>query len=59
MIPLLKWGGCYNYIGSFFSDVPMGRRFYKWEVTRNGNTETFFDTIYLEAGETRTYEINY
>jgi hypothetical protein len=34
-------------------------RYYRWEVTRSGITETFYDTIYLEAGEQRTYEILY
>lgn len=57
--PIKIGEGCYSYIGSFYSDVPMGQRFYKWEVTRNGLTETFYDTIYLNAGEYKTYEINY
>jgi hypothetical protein len=51
--------GCANYQASSFSNVPMGNFIHKWIVTRNGNTETFYDTIYLNAGETRTYEINY
>lgn len=51
--------GCYSYEGSEFSDIPMGGTYYKWEVTRNSLTETFYDTIHLNAGEYKTYEINY
>lgn len=51
--------GDYSYVGSDFSSVPMGERYYKWEVTRNNVTNTYYDTIYLNAGEYRTYEINY
>jgi hypothetical protein len=51
--------GCVNWETNGYSDVPMGIRFYKWEVTRNSLTETFYDTIYLNAGEYKTYEINY
>ncbi len=51
--------GCVNWETNGYSDLPMGNVFYRWEVTRNSNTEIFYDTIYLEAGEYRTYEINY
>ena len=51
--------GCYSYEGSNFSDVPMGGTYYRWEVTRNGLTQIFYDTIYLNSGEYKTYEINY
>ncbi|GAA0876091.1 hypothetical protein GCM10009118_25010 [Wandonia haliotis] len=42
-----------------YSRVPMGKRYYRWEVTRNGITEIFYDTIYYPAGDYVTYEINY
>lgn len=51
--------GCYQYESSSFSDVPMGEIYYRWEVTRNGVTEEFHDTIYLEESEQKVYEINY
>lgn len=50
---------CYFYEATSFSEVPMGERYYRWEVTRSGTTEVFQDTIYLEEGEQRVYEINY
>ncbi|WP_343788054.1 hypothetical protein, partial [Wandonia haliotis] len=52
-------GGCYFFESEGFNDVPMGERYYRREVTRNGITEIFYDTIYLNAGEFYTYEINY
>jgi hypothetical protein len=51
--------GCVNWESNGYSDLPMGEIKYKWEVTRNGITNTFYDTIYLSEGEYRTYEINY
>jgi hypothetical protein len=51
--------GCYQYESSSFSDVPMGGIYHRWEVTRSGNTETFYDTIYLQEGEQKVYEILY
>jgi len=51
--------GCYSYEGVSFSDVPMGEIYYRWEVTRTSGTEIFYDTIYLDAGEYKTFEINY
>jgi hypothetical protein len=50
--------GCYE-LESDFSNVPMGERYYKWEVTKNGFTNTYFDTVDLAAGETRIFQINY
>lgn len=52
-------GGNYSYVGYDFSSVPMGERYYKWEVTRNNVTNIYYDTIYLNPGEYKTYEINY
>jgi hypothetical protein len=57
--PIKEGGGCYSYLGSYFSDVPIGSRYYKWEVTRNNITNTYYDTIYLSPGEYKTYDINY
>ena len=51
--------GCYFYESSEYSDIPMGEIYYKWEVTRSGGTNIFYDTITLNAGEYKTYEINY
>jgi hypothetical protein len=51
--------GCFEYESTEYSHIPIGAHYYKWEVTRNGSTDTFYDTLYLEAGEYKTYEINY
>lgn len=57
--PIREGDGCYYFEPSHYSDVPTGRRFYRWEVTRSGITEEFHDTIYLEESEQKVYEINY
>ncbi|MEX2482977.1 MAG: hypothetical protein WED10_00355, partial [Brumimicrobium sp.] len=51
--------GCVSLESDNFLEYPMGERYYKWEVTRSGTTETFHDTIYLEENEQRVYEILY
>ncbi|MEX1190745.1 MAG: hypothetical protein WEA99_02145 [Brumimicrobium sp.] len=51
--------GCVNVESDNFISYPMGRRYYRWEVTRSGTTEVFQDTIYLEENEQRVYEILY
>ena len=51
--------GCTYWETNGFSDIPMGRRFYRWEVTRSGITTIYHDTVYYPPGEYITYEINY
>lgn len=51
--------GCYQFTASGHSKVPMGARYYRWEVTKNAITTIFYDTIYLAEGEYKTYTINY
>ncbi|PWH84762.1 hypothetical protein [Brumimicrobium oceani] len=51
--------GCAFWESNGYSEVPMGEQYYKWEVTRSGITEIFYDTIYLQEGEQKVYEINY
>lgn len=51
--------GCAFWESDGYSNIPMGEQYYKWEVTRNNITNTYYDTIYLNAGEYKTYEINY
>ncbi|PWH84756.1 hypothetical protein [Brumimicrobium oceani] len=51
--------GCVYWESNGYSTVPMGEQYYRWEVTRSGNTSTYYDTIYLQEGEQRMYEINY
>jgi hypothetical protein len=51
--------GCVSLESDNFLDYPMGERYYKWEVTRSGITEIYYDTIYLQENEYKTYEINY
>ena len=50
--------GCVNFESDYLG-VPMGRLALRWEVTKNITTTTYHDTIYLEEGEQRVYEINY
>jgi hypothetical protein len=52
-------GGCYSFLASSFSSVPMGEIYWKWEVTRNSITNIYYDTIYLSPGEYKVYDINY
>ncbi|MNY48932.1 hypothetical protein D3C86_1843090 [compost metagenome] len=56
---MLDETGCYQFTASGHSKLPMGRRYYRWEVTRNGVTTIFRDTLYLAEGEYKTYTINY
>src|SRR5690554_1739113 len=51
--------GCAFWETNGYSNVPMGKKYYRWEVTRSGNTTTYYDTIYLQEGEQKLYEINY
>jgi hypothetical protein len=51
--------GCYQFTASGYSKVPMGARYYRWEVTKNAVTTIFYDTLYLAEGEYKTYTINY
>ena len=51
--------GCNGYVGDHFSEVPFGKYYFEWEVTRNNITNTYYDTIYLSPGEYKTYDINY
>lgn len=56
---MLNESGCYQYTASGHSKLPMGARYYRWEVTKNAVTTVFYDTIYLAEGEYKTYTINY
>jgi hypothetical protein len=51
--------GCYTFEQAHWSDVPMGKRYYKWEVTRSTGTTVTYDTIALNQGEQKVYNINY
>lgn len=51
--------GCALWESNGYSKIPMGEQYYRWEVTRSGTTDIFHDTIYLEEGEQRVYEILY
>ena len=51
--------GCYDYAPSSYTKLPMGGRYYRWEVTKSGITTIFHDTIYLSEGEYKTFTINY
>jgi len=51
--------GCAYWETNGYSEILMGNQYYKWEVTRGGITEVFYDTVFYSAGEQSTYEINY
>ncbi len=51
--------GCYTFEQGHWSDVPMGKRYYKWEVTRSTGTTVTYDTVSLNQGEQKVYNINY
>ncbi len=56
---MINESGCYQYTASGHSKLPMGARYYRWEVTKNAVTTIFYDTVYLAEGEYKTYTINY
>lgn len=51
--------GCYSFEWPEFSQVPIGERYYKWEVTKNSVTNVFYDTINLVENQYFVYQINY
>lgn len=51
--------GCAYWETNGYSDIAMGNVYFRWEVTRSGSTNTYYDTVYYAPGEYRTYEINY
>ncbi|MCC6700234.1 MAG: hypothetical protein IT221_01850 [Fluviicola sp.] len=53
------YNGCQDYTMPNFVQVPMGYWFFTWEVTKNGITNNFSDTIFLSPNEQRFYEFNY
>lgn len=42
-----------------YHNINYGNLHYKWEVTRNGVTTTFYDTQYYDKGQRYTYQIDY
>jgi hypothetical protein len=56
---MIDESGCYYYNPNSFSKVPMGARYYRYEVTRDGVTTVFRDTVFIGKNEQKIYEINY
>jgi len=54
-----EYYGCNDFVMPNFTQVPMGKWVFEWEVTKNNITNYFSDTIFLNAGEYKYYEINY
>ena len=50
--------GCNSFLGGY-NKVPMGKIYFSWHVIRNGITNIYSDTIYLDEGEQETFTINY
>lgn len=51
--------GCTQTISPEYFEVLMGKYHFWWNVTKNGITTTYHDTIFLNKGEYKVYEINY
>lgn len=51
--------GCEQTISPSYFSVIMGKYHFWWKVTKNNVTNTYNDTIYIQAGEYKTYTINY
>ena len=54
-----EYYGCTDYTMPNYVEVPMGKWFFEWQVTKNNITSNFYDTIFLSSGEQKFYEINY
>ena len=54
-----EYNGCEDYTTSDFISVPMGKWYFSWSVTKNGITNNYNDTLFLNAGENKYYEFNY
>lgn len=55
----MEGNGCYESDDNSFADVPMGDRYYKIEITKNGQINSYFDTITLQENEEYVYVIDY
>ncbi len=53
------YDGCTDYTMNEYTQVPEGKWFFKWSVTKNNQTTDYYDTIYLNPGEYKYYEFNY
>ncbi|MDF3029261.1 MAG: hypothetical protein K0S23_3568 [Fluviicola sp.] len=53
------YDGCTDYTMPDFVQVPMGNWYFTWNVTKNGITNSYADTVFLAAGEYKYYEFNY
>ena len=53
------YDGCIDYTMPDYVQVPMGYWYFSWDVTKNGITNSFSDTIFLNVGEQKYYEFNY
>jgi hypothetical protein len=51
--------GCNGYYTEDYSTVPIGKYFHKWIVTKNGVTNTYYDTVSVGENEYITFDVNY
>ena len=56
---IINLDGCIDIPGDIWIEHPMGNRYYRWEVNKNGITQIYYDTIYIAPGEQRVYEAFY
>ncbi|MBU2019367.1 MAG: hypothetical protein KJ941_06960 [Bacteroidetes bacterium] len=50
--------GCDNFYGDYFG-LPMGSYTYDWKVTRNGVTNSYDSTFYLNENQSFEFNLNY
>lgn len=55
----LRLQNCVSYDDLSFVTHPMSEYYFWWQVNRGGVLTDFRDTIFLEEGEERLYEVNY
>jgi hypothetical protein len=51
--------GCNGYYTENYSQVPIGKYYHKWTVTKNNITTTFYDTINLNENEYLSFDVDY
>ena len=54
-----EFNGCALFNGTSYSKVPIGHYYHEWHVTKNGVTNIFYDTTYLQENEYKIYNLNY
>lgn len=51
--------GCTDLAPGQYGKVPSGEWYFEWQVTKNGLTTTFYDTLVLSGGDSLIYVLDY